>query len=256
LQSGTFSNPTLSGNYVLTENTEDLQNENNTDTYSDAYLAVLSAGGGVVTGTGDTNKAGKVSGNVAYNYGAYSVQPNGRVTFTGTTPSGAPAPVFWMQNASFGYGIDQLRGSTTTQEPGLIRVYGQPVGTGYNAGSLNGYYALGTLPAATSNSFLYIAAVTSDGSANLSGIGAASFFSGNGGSGGTGSANGTYTIGPNGRGTMTGTANSIFGNGVLYVVGGSRSFAMGVSAGDIAPSLQVFRGSSSLPGCNFWDPRC
>ena len=241
LQSGTFSNATLSGNYVLAENTEDLQNEKYTDTYSDAYLALLSAGGGVFTGTGDTNQAGKVSSNVAYNYGGYAVQSNGRVTFAGTTPSGAPAPIIWLQNAGFGYGVDQLRGSTTTQEPGLIYLYGQPVGTGYNAASLKGYYALGTLPAATSNSFLYLAAVTSDGNANLSGVGAASFFSNNGGSGGTGSANGAYTISPNGRGTLTGTSSSIFGNGILYAVSGTQSLTMDVSAGDIAPSVQTFQ---------------
>ncbi|MEO6964576.1 MAG: hypothetical protein ABI076_01595 [Acidobacteriaceae bacterium] len=240
LQSGTFSNATLSGNYVLAENTEDLQNEQYLDTYSDAYLALLSASGGHVTGTGDANKAGNVSSNVAYNYGAYTVQPNGRVTFTGTTPSGAPAPVLWLQNSSFGYGIDQLRGSTTTQEPGLIYLFAQQAGSGYNAASLNGYYALGTLPAATSNSFLYIAAVTSDGSANLSGSGATSFFDQDGGSGGTGSANGKYTISSDGRGTITGTNDSIFGDGILYTVSGAQSVTMDVSDGDIAPSLQTF----------------
>jgi hypothetical protein len=256
LQSGTFSNATLSGNYVLAENTEDLQNESRPDTYSDAYLALLSTGGGVFSGTGDTNKAGKVSSNVAYNYGGYAVQSNGRVTFAGTTPAGAPAPIFWMQNSSFGYGVDQLRGSTTTQEPGLIFLYGQPVGTGYNAASLKGYYALGTLPAATSNSILYVGAVTSDGSANLSGVGAASFFSNNGTSGGTGSTNGTYTVSPNGRGTITGTSSSIFGNGILYVVGGTQALTIDVSTGDIAPSVQIFTGNLLGLGCSPWDPRC
>ncbi|MGC1782707.1 MAG: hypothetical protein WA708_09325 [Acidobacteriaceae bacterium] len=241
LQSGSFSNATLSGNYVLAENTEDLQNETRPDTYSDAYLALLSAGSGVFSGAGDTNKAGKVSSNVAYNYGGYAVQSNGRVTFAGTTPAGAPAPIFWMQNSSFGYGVDQLRGSTTTQEPGLLYLYGQPVGTAYSGASLKGYYALGTLPAATSNSILFIGAVTSDGSANLSGVGAASFFSNNGTSGGTGSTNGKYTISPNGRGTITGTSNSIFGNGILYVVSGTQALTMDVSSGDIAPSLQTFQ---------------
>lgn len=256
LQSGSFNDSTLSGNYVLAENTEDLKNETTPDTFSDAYLALLSAGGGTFTGTGDTNSAGKVSSNVAYKYGAYTVQPNGRVTFTGTTPSGAPAPVIWLQNSSFGYGIDQLRGSTTAQEPGLIYLYGQPVGTGYSAASLKGYYALGTLPAATSNSILFVGAVTSDGSANLSGVGAASFFSNNGTSGGTGSTNGTYTISPNGRGTITGTSSSIFGNEILYAVSGTQSLSMDVSSGDIAPSVQIFAGSSSGLGCSPWDPRC
>ncbi len=255
LQSGTFSNATLNGNCVLAENTEDLKNETRPDTYSDAYLVLLNAGGGALSGMGDINKAGNVLNNVSFNYGAYSVGPNGRVTFTGTTPSGAPAPVIWLQNASFGYGVDQLRGNTTAQEPGLIYLYGQPVGTGYNSASLKGQYALGTLPAATSNSFLYLAAVTSDGNANLSGVGAASFFSNNGGSGGTGSANGTYTVSPNGRGTITGTSSSIFGNGILYVVGGNQSLTMDVSAGDIAPSVQTFAGASSGLGCNPLDPR-
>lgn len=239
LQSGSFSNATLSGNYVLAENTEDLKNEQSIDTYSDAYLALLSVHGGQVTGTGDSNKAGTVSNNVAYNYGAYTVQPNGRVTFTGTTPSGAPAPVIWLQNASFGYGIDQLRGSKA-QEPGLIHLFGQPSGASYGAGSLKGYYALGTLPAATSNSFLYTAGVTSDGSAKLSGIGAAAYFSSDGGSGGTGSADGTYTVSANGRGTIAGASDSIFGSGLLYAVSGDQSLAMDVSSGEIAPSLQIF----------------
>jgi hypothetical protein len=97
------------------------------------------------------------------------------------------------------------------------------------------------LPAATSNSILFIGAVTSDGSANLSGVGAASFFSNNGTPGGTGSTNGKYTISPNGRGTITGTGNSIFGNGILYVVSSTQALTMDVSSGDIAPSLQTFQ---------------
>jgi hypothetical protein len=254
LQSGTFSNATLSGNYVLAENTEDLRNENTPDTFSDAYLALLSAGTGTFTGTGDTNRAGTVVSNVAYNYGNFAVDSNGRATFAGTTPSGAPAPVFWMQNASFGYGVDQLRGSTTLQQPGLIYLYGQPVGTGYSAASLKGYYALGTLPAATSNSFLFLGAVTSDGSSKLSGSGLAAFFSNTGGA--TASTNGSYTIAPNGRGTITGTSSSIFGKGILYVVSGTDSLTMDVSNGEIAPSIQILTGPSLLLGCSPWDPRC
>lgn len=239
LQSGTFSNASLSGNYVLAENMEDLQNANTPDTYTDAYLALLSAGGGVFSGSGDANVAGAVSANVPFNYGGYSVAPNGRVTFAGTTPTGAPAPVIWLQNSSFGYGIDQLRGNTTAQNPGLIRLYGQPVGTGYSPASLNGPYAMGTLPAATSYSILYGAALNADGASKLTGSGVASFFTSDGGSGAIGSADGTYTVSPSGRGTVTGTGNSLFGNAILYVVGGGQSLGMDVTDGEVAPSLQI-----------------
>jgi hypothetical protein len=240
LQSGTFSNASLSGNYVLAENTEDLQNAKYPDTYSDATLALLSAGGGTFTGTGDANNAGKVLSNVPFNYGAYTVQPNGRVTLTGTTPAGAPAPVFWLQSPGFGYGVDQLNGSTL-QQPGLLRIYGQPAGGSYSAASMKGYYGLGTIPASTSNSTLLVAVVTADGSSQLSGSGAASFFTNNGSAGATGTANGAYTVSANGRGTITGTNNSIFGNGILYVVSGTQVLTMDVSSGDIAPSLQTFQ---------------
>lgn len=255
LQNGTFSNSTLNGNYVLAENTEDLRNENTPDFYSDAMLARLSAQGGAFSGTGDMNKAGNVIGGVNFNYGSYNVDSNGRATFTGATPAGAPAPVIWLQNASFGFGVDQLRGNSTAQEPGLIRLYGQ-VGSGFSASSLSGYYALGTLPAATSNSLLFLGVVTSDGSANLSGSGVVSFFSNDGGSGASGTTNGNYTISASGRGTVTGTNSSIFGNGVLYVVGPTGSLMLDATPGEIAPTVQVFSGNASGLGCTPWDPRC
>lgn len=240
LQSGTFSNASLSGNYVLAENTEDLQNNRYPDTYSDATLALLSAGGGTLTGTGDANNAGKVLSNVPFNYGAYTVQSNGRVTLAGKTPAGAPAPVFWLQSSTFGYGVDQLNGGTL-QQPGLLRIYGQPVGGSYSAASMKGYYGLGTIPASTSNSYLLVAVVNADGSSQLTGSGAASFFTNNGYAGATGTANGAYTVSANGRGTITGPDNSIFGNGILYVVSGTQALTMDVSSGDIAPSLQTFQ---------------
>lgn len=240
LQNGAFSNSTLSGNYVLAENTEDLRNENTPDFYSDATLARLSAQSGAFAGTGDTNKAGNVISGVNFNYGGYNVDSNGRVTFTGTTPAGAPAPVIWLQNASFGFGVDQLRGNSTAQEPGLIRLYSQTNGS-FGASSLSGYYALGTLPAATSNSLLFLGAVNSDGSANLSGSGVVSFFSNDGGSGASGTTDGNYTIAVSGRGTVTGMNNSIFGSGVLYAVGPARSLMLDVTQGEIAPTIERFR---------------
>lgn len=84
-QSGTFGSTSLAGNYVVGETTEDLQNQTNPDTFSDAFVGLLTASGGTASGTADENHAGTVSSGVALNYGAYTVAANGRVTFTGGT---------------------------------------------------------------------------------------------------------------------------------------------------------------------------
>jgi hypothetical protein len=234
LQSGT---PALSGSYVMAESTEDLANEaaGNADTYSDTYLALLGSSGGALTGTGDSNKAGTVTTGVVYNYGAYKVASNGRVTFptSSTTPSGAPAPVFWLQSGSFGYGVDQLQGNTTQQEPGLLSLY-QQSGSPFSAASLSGNYALGTLPASTSLANLTVGIVTSDGTSNLSGdIGVASLEGSS-----LNSATATYQMTATGRGTTSGSGNSVFGNGVLYVVSPSQTLFMDLNSQDTAPSIQ------------------
>jgi hypothetical protein len=125
LQSGTFSNSSISGSYVVAENQEDLQNEINPDSFSDASIALLTASAGTLNGTGDINQAGNISASVPFNYGSYSVASNGRVSLSGTTPYGALAPVFWLQSATQGYGIDQLYGASTQQEPGLLYLFQQ-----------------------------------------------------------------------------------------------------------------------------------
>jgi hypothetical protein len=235
LQTGSFSSASLSGNYVLAESTEDLLNENvsTADTYSDTYLALLSPAGGTLTGTGDSNKAGTVTTSVPYNYGAYTVASNGRVTLTGSTPSGAPPPVFWLQSSSFGYGVDQLEDFSNLQEPGLLSLY-QQSGSSFSAGSFSGNYALGTLPASTSLANLATGVVASDGSSNISGdIGVSSLLSSP-----INSATATYTISSSGRGTTTGSGSSLFGDGVLYVVSPGQTLFMDLSNDDTAPSIQ------------------
>jgi hypothetical protein len=246
-QLGLQSTASLSGNYVVAETTEDLQNETvYPDTYSDTYLALLSATGGTFNGTGDINQAGNISSGVAFNYGTYTVAANGRVTLTGTTPSGAPAPVFWLQNSSTGYGIDQLDG-TSTQEPGLLFLY-QQSGSGFSNGSLTGTDALGTLAAATSNVGLDVndnevgpgilaGVVTADGNGNLSGTGLTAYIDG---TEADGSFTGTYAVGSTGRGTITGSSDGLFGNEVFYIVSPSVVLSTDVTAGNSAPSIQIF----------------
>jgi len=235
LQSGT---PSLAGNYVFAESTEDLQNENSNtpDTYSDTYLALLSANGNTFTGTGDSNKAGVITSTVPYNYGGFTVSNLGRVSFTGSTPSGSFAPVFWLTGSGFGYGVDQLAGNATQQEPGLIYLYAQN-GSSFSASSLSGLYAVGNLPGSTSNAGLAIGTVTSDGSSNLSGDVALISFGDNN----VGSATATYTVATNGRGVATGGSGSLFGNYVFYIVSPSLSVGMDVTSGDSAPSIQTLQ---------------
>lgn len=247
LQTGSFGNSTVSGNYVAAETTEDLQNENPQfpDTYSDTYLALLSSSGGTLDGTGDENLAGAISSNVPFNYGSYTVAANGRMTLTGTTPSDAPAPVFWLQNSSFGFGVDQL-GGVATQEPGLLYLF-QQTGT-----TLSGTYALGNLPASTSNVGQNSQSSAAVGPGLINGVVTANGGTLTGGSntvvqylggGFTGGLTANYTIGSNGRGTITTSSSSVFPNGseVIYVVSPSRALSMDVTAGDTAPSLEIFQ---------------
>jgi hypothetical protein len=246
LQSGSFTNTSLIGNYVTAETTEDLANESvYPDTYSDTYLALLTATGGTLNGTGDINAAGTVSSSVPFPYGTYTVAANGRVTLTGTTPSGAAAPVFWLQNSSTGYGIDQLNG-VATQEPGLIYLY-QQAGSGFSTSSLNGTFALGNLAAATSNVGLDVngneigpgllnGVLTSDGNGNLSGSGSIVYINGDGGDG---PLTGTYTVDSTGRGTITGSSNGLFGNEVFYIAGSGVALSMDVTPGNSAPAIQI-----------------
>lgn len=236
LQSGSFSNSTISGNYVVAENQEDLANENTPDSFSDASLALLTASGGNLNGTGDVNNAGNVASGVAFNYGSYSVAANGRVTLGGTTPSGAAAPVFWLQTASQGYGIDQLY-NTTTQEPGLLYLYQQSGGPFAN-GSVNNLFAMGNYPAATANSYgLFSGTITPSGG-NFTGTGFAVNLSGGFG----GNTNAAYSIAASGRGTATGSgSSSLFGNEVFYVVSPSLVLNMDVTSGNTAPTLQFIQ---------------
>ncbi len=240
LQSGSFSNSSISGSYVVAENQEDLQNESQPDTFSDASLAVLTASGGSLNGTGDINQAGNISANVPFNYGSYSVASNGRVSLGGTTPYGAAAPVFWMQSANKGYGVDQLYGSTV-QEPGLLYLYQQSGGP-FSASSINNLFAMGTYPAATANSYALFAATVTPSGGNFAGTG----FVVNLGGGAQGSSNASYTITANGRGTATGTNNSVFGNSILYVVSPSLVLNMDVTSGDSSPSLQYLQQQGLL----------
>jgi len=248
-QTGTFTNATLSGNAVVAETTEDLVNESAPDTYSDAFIALLAASGGTVSGTADVNQAGTISSGRAINYGTYSVASNGRVTLTGTTLSGAPAPVFYLSGSGTGYGVDQLNGSNIFQEPGLLFLY-QQTGSGFSNSTLNGNYAFGNLPAATSNVGLDINGnligpglvngdLQVDGNGNVSGEGTAIYING---AGGSGDFNGTYAIGSNGRGTLTGSTSDptpLLGNEVFYLTDTSMAVAMDVDTGNSSPSVQI-----------------
>ena len=254
LQTGTFTNASLTGNFVVAETTEDLANESlaSADDFSDTYLALLTATGGTLNGSGDINQAGNVSSAVAFNYGTYTVAANGRVTFNGTTPTGAPAPVFWLQSAGIGYGVDQLgTQSTPTQEPGLLYLYQQSSSTSFSTGSLNGTYALGNLPSAVSDVGENLVTGTetvgfvngdlvADGNGNLTGDGSVVFITGDGGSG---SLAATYTVASNGRGTITGTggSNGIFTNEVVYFTASGQALGTDVTPGDSAPSIQVIQ---------------
>jgi hypothetical protein len=251
LQTGSFSNSTLGGSYVVAETTEDLADESldSPDDFSDVYLAQLTASGGTLDGTGDINQAGTISSGVAFNYGTYTVASNGRVTFNGTTPTGAPAPVFWLQNASTGYGVDQLgTQSTPTQEPGLLYLY-QQGGSNYSTSSLNGIYALGNLPSAVSVVGVNVASdsesvgfvtgdLVSNGSGSVTGSGEVAFITGDGGNG---DLNGTYTVAANGRGTLTGSGGTsgILADEVLYFAAPGVILSTDITAGDSAPSIQI-----------------
>jgi hypothetical protein len=247
-QSGTLSNSSLRGNAVVAETTEDLQNESVPDTFSDAFVALFAASGGMFNGTGDVNKAGSISSGLAFNYGTYTVASNGRMTLTGNTPSGALAPIFYLSGTGIGYGVDQLDGAAT-QEPGLLFLYEQQ-GSGFSNSTLNGNYAFGNLPAATSNVGLDSTGTNivgpglvngdlqADGNGNISGEGTAIYINGGGG---TGDLNGAYAIGSNGRGTITGSGDSaaLLGNEVFYLTNSSAAVAMDVDPGNTSPSVQI-----------------
>jgi hypothetical protein len=235
LQSGTFSNSTISGNYVVAENQEDIQNESNPDTFADASIALLTASGGTLNGTGDTNIAGVIGTNVAFNYGAYQVAANGRVTLSGTTPSGAPAPVFWLQTPTQGYGVDQLNGAQS-QEPGLLYIFQQSAGPFTNT-SINNLFAMGTYPAATANSYALFAATVVPSNGNFTGTGFAVNLNG----GFASNTNASYSISSSGRGTATGTSSSLFGSEVFYVVSPSLVINMDVTNQNSAPTLQYLQ---------------
>ncbi len=241
LQSGTFSNASISGSYVVAENQEDLENENTPDSFSDASIALLTASAGTLNGTGDINQAGNISAGVPFNYGSYSVASNGRVSLSGTTPYGALAPVFWLQSPTQGYGIDQLYGSATQQEPGLLYLF-QQSGAPFSNTSFDPNFAMGTYPAATANSDALIVGTVFPNAGNFTGTSLAVNLNG----GGTGSSNASFTLASNGRGTATGTSSSIFGNEVFYAASPSFFINMDVTSGDSAPTLQFLRSYGGL----------
>jgi hypothetical protein len=248
-QSGTFSSASLTGNAVVAETTEDLQDETvAADTYSDAFLALVTASGGTLTGTADVNQAGTIRSAVPVTYGTYSVASNGRVTLNGTTPSGAAAPVFYLSGTGIGYGVDQLYG-TETQEPGLLFLFSQQ-GSGFSNASLTGNYAFGNLPAAISGVGLNVESdmvgpgfvngeLVADGNGTLSGPGTAIFINGEAGSG---DFNGTYAITANGRGTITGSASDpspLLFSEVFYLAQSGVALAMDVEPGNSSPNIQI-----------------
>ena len=241
-QSGAFSGSTLSGNYVFYETKEDLANEQsgNADAYSDATVGLLGVSGDNLAGTADTNYAGNVTSNVAFNYG-YSVGPAGRLVLTGNQPStNAPPPVCWLASSALGFCTEQPDSNMTT-EPGLVYLQ-QQSGSSFSNSTFSGQYSIGTLLPATSLASLVVGAGSANGSSGTSGGGTlitqASYANYPGAY--TGDASGSYSISSNGRGTFTSNSSSVLNNGVLYVVSSSEILQLDTTSKDYFPAIQIW----------------
>jgi hypothetical protein len=233
-----FSNSTVIGNYLIYGTTEDLANETAPDSTSDAFIYLLAAdGNGNLTGTGDLNAAGTISSGVALKE-TYTVASNGRVTITGGNVghvSGGATPIFWLINAEGG-GVGLQQTSGTTQEPGGFEFYSQSAGQFSNA-SISGQFGVHTSFPATSASPMLSGILIADGNGNLAGdLSLIAYYTS-----ASGNDTATYSISPTSRGTITGAADGIIGNSILYV--GSPDFVvtMDESPGDVTPATVLLQ---------------
>ena len=249
-----FEAATVSGNYVVWGSGEDVANETTPDSTSDTQISLLTAdGSGNVSGSGDFNYAGSVETGVAYS-GTYAVAANGNVSVNGGGDSGAvhkgsyvghpsqgtkshtkvqdsndASYSFWMASDTQGFGLQLTYGD---YEPAAVTIGQQSSGTFSNA-SLSGSYGVGSEFTATSNSLLVAGTAAADGAGNLTGSLGVSSNAGYG----NGSISATYTVGSNGRGTASGTANSLLSSTTFYIVSSGEIVATDTSSSDPAPGI-------------------
>lgn len=254
----TFTNSTLVGNYAIWGNSEDYENETYPDTTSDVQISLLAAdGAGDLSGTGDFNYTGSVYSGVI-TQGTYATSSQGRVQFYNNfDDSGVTLPksfhgnkakaarlktrskqdtyynaadyVLWMIDATHGFGLQQ---TYDDYEPSTM-TFGQQASGTFSNSSVSGAYGVGSEYTATSASLVVAGTASADGNGNLTGVlgGADPYGTG------YGTANATYTVAGNGRGTATGGTDSFIGTSVFYVINSGQVITMDTTSTDPAPGL-------------------
>jgi hypothetical protein len=214
-QSGSFSNSTISGNYVAWseqayggDGVYSIATQINDGLY---YLAV--GGGETIIVTADENKGGQLNLNQSAGTNPYSIDSHGRLSL-----GSAVDAVLYLANATQGFGVSVP--NSLSSPVGMI-TFQQQTATTFSNSSIDGTYSFASIPPPA------VLASASSGVFTSSGSGSASVIIDNASPYGilTSGASSNYnvTVSSNGR---TVTTNSDGGAGVLYVISPTTAVIM------------------------------
>jgi hypothetical protein len=210
---GTFSNATLTGNYVFAGHGD----TSTTDGVNIVGVFTAAGDGTLNSGVFDGVQDGTTSTNVSFSTGTYNLAANGRGTATLNATTGTIQQIFWMVSSNRAY---FLVNDPNIVEDGSID---QQQAATYSNSSLNGQYAFlthgFTFQPAT---FDRVGTLVSKGNENLT----LNYFLNNTGVVSTSpiSLTGTYSVASNGR--ATGSVPTLSSNLVFYLISPSTGYIL------------------------------
>ncbi|MHB1700421.1 MAG: beta strand repeat-containing protein [Acidobacteriaceae bacterium] len=208
ITNGSFTNASLNGVSVV--GIVKLRNNGTTNT-SDVQVGLITANGsGGASFSADDNNDGTITTHTQTGI-TYTVAANGRVTMTN---GGSSAPIFYLVGLNQGFLMDGSIGVGTG--------YFEPqTNASFTSTSLQGAYAFGTVTPLLSGAGLSTGAVVADGAGNLSGT---QDQNNSGELQPDQTITATYTVGSNGRTTLTVPGNS--NTPIIYIISPTKAMLL------------------------------
>ena len=221
MQTGTFSNATLTGSYAFGTRGDTGLNLNGVHTVG---VFTANGGGGLTAFNFDAMRDNTSTSNASYSSNTYTVASNGRTVVT--LNSGAAQQIYWLVNGSRAF---LLSNDSTAAIDGTADLQ---TTTSFSNGTINGQFAFlndGIQLSGTTfaNTIDRVATLQWNGSGGLT---LNEFINVSGSTNVPGFLSGSYSVGSNGRATgkINGSTNSV--NLVFYMISGGQGYVLETDA--------------------------
>ncbi len=220
LQSGTFTNASLTGSYAFGSRGDTVNNLSGVHTVG---VFTADGNGNITPFTFDAQRDGVVTSNGSFSNNTYAVASSGRTVVT--LNSGAATQIYWLVNGTRAFFLSSDPNSA------IEGTADQQIGSSFSNSSVNGQFAFLNdgvqLTSSGSNTLDRVATLQWDGSKGLL---LNEFINVLGSTSTPGFLSGSYSVSSNGRATgkINGSTNNI--NLVFYLVSGNQAYVLQTDA--------------------------